>query len=120
LQTFGRTNFAEVNSLKDRGKMDAKIWWIVHGAHIPTLKKIALSYFDNHVFLFTVKELKYLLFYTFLLWKELVPKKNDPLGLDDFRPISWVRYVFKIISKVLENRLKTIVPQVVDNTQSTS
>jgi len=41
--TYGREGFNDVDSLRDRGKMDAKTWWIVHGAHAPTLQKITLK-----------------------------------------------------------------------------
>ena len=39
----GREDFADVDSLRDRSKMDAKSWWIIHGTHAPTLQKIALK-----------------------------------------------------------------------------
>jgi len=39
----GREDFDVVDSLGDRDKMDAKIWWIVHGAHAPILQKITLK-----------------------------------------------------------------------------
>jgi len=39
----GREDFADVDSLRDRSKMDAKSWWIVHGTHAPTLQKITLK-----------------------------------------------------------------------------
>ena len=35
--------FHVVDSLRDRGKMDAKTWLTVHGAHAPILQKIALK-----------------------------------------------------------------------------
>jgi len=35
--------FHDVDSLRDRGKMDAKKWWTVHGARAPILQKIALK-----------------------------------------------------------------------------
>ena len=35
----------------------------------------------------------------------LIPKKNDASNIRDFRPISLVGSVYKILSKVLENRL---------------
>ena len=49
----------------------------------------------------------------------LVPKKQTTLDLDDYRPISLVGCVYKIISKILENRLKIVLPKVIDSTQST-
>jgi len=39
----GREDFFDVDSLRDRDQMDAKSWWIVHGAHAPTLQKITLK-----------------------------------------------------------------------------
>ncbi|KAJ1381432.1 Ribonuclease H-like superfamily [Sesbania bispinosa] len=39
----GREGFDNIDSLSDMGKMDAKSWWLVHGAHAPILQKIALK-----------------------------------------------------------------------------
>ncbi|KAJ1398315.1 Ribonuclease H-like superfamily [Sesbania bispinosa] len=41
--TDGREGFDDIDSLSDRGKMDAKSWWLVHGAHAPILQKVALK-----------------------------------------------------------------------------
>ncbi|KAL2341147.1 hypothetical protein Fmac_009087 [Flemingia macrophylla] len=41
--TDGREGFDDIESLSDRGKMDAKSWWLVHGAHAPILQKVALK-----------------------------------------------------------------------------
>ncbi|KAJ1406144.1 Ribonuclease H-like superfamily [Sesbania bispinosa] len=41
--TDGREGFDDIDSLSDRGKMDAKSWWLVHGAHAPILRKVALK-----------------------------------------------------------------------------
>jgi len=48
----------------------------------------------------------------------LVPKKQIPLGVDDYRPISLVGCVYKIVSKILANRLKRVLPKIIDYSQS--
>ncbi|XP_071728391.1 uncharacterized protein [Rutidosis leptorrhynchoides] len=48
----------------------------------------------------------------------LVPKKTDPLNLCDFRPISLIGSYYKIIAKVLSNRLRKVVPSLVGPEQS--
>ncbi|XP_021992095.1 uncharacterized protein LOC110888906 [Helianthus annuus] len=48
----------------------------------------------------------------------LVPKIKDPSGLDDYRPISLVGVVNKVISKVLANRLKKVIASVISDNQS--
>ncbi|XP_058760861.1 uncharacterized protein LOC131634226 [Vicia villosa] len=45
----------------------------------------------------------------------LIPKKNNPMDLDDFRPICLVGCIHKILSKVLAGRLKKIVGGVISN-----
>jgi len=49
----------------------------------------------------------------------LVPKKDNPSSLNEFRSILLVGCVYKILSKVLANRLKKILPSVIDMNQST-
>ena len=39
----GMEGFVGVDSLRDKGKMNAKLWWIVHGAHAPTPRNITLK-----------------------------------------------------------------------------
>ena len=36
----GRESFHDVDSLRDKDELDAKSWWLVHGAHAPKLQKI--------------------------------------------------------------------------------
>jgi len=49
----------------------------------------------------------------------LVPKKDNPSDLNEFRPISLVGCVYKILSKILANRLKKVLPSIIDVNQST-
>ena len=44
----------------------------------------------------------------------LVPKVRDPIKLEQYRPISLVGAIYKIISKVLAGRLKKVFPSVID------
>lgn len=48
----------------------------------------------------------------------LIPKKERAVNLKDFRPISLVGSVYKILSKVLTARLKKVLPLVIGDTQS--
>ena len=48
----------------------------------------------------------------------LVPKIKNPTKMTDFRLISLCNVVYKLISKVLANRLKVILPQIIFENQS--
>ena len=48
----------------------------------------------------------------------LVPKKADAVEMKDFRPISLVGGMYKIVSKVLANRLKTVLGKVISYSQN--
>ncbi|XP_068486340.1 uncharacterized protein [Phaseolus vulgaris] len=48
----------------------------------------------------------------------LIPKVRDPSTLDQFRPISLVGVIYKIITKVLSSRMKKIMPLIIDECQS--
>ncbi|XP_071694498.1 uncharacterized protein [Rutidosis leptorrhynchoides] len=47
-----------------------------------------------------------------------VPKKCDPIILSDFRPISLIGSLYKIVAKILSNRLKRVLPRLVGSEQS--
>ncbi|XP_028115973.1 uncharacterized protein LOC114313754 [Camellia sinensis] len=47
----------------------------------------------------------------------LIPKKENPVGLSNFRPISLVSSVYKILTKILSKRLKAVLPCVISETQ---
>ncbi|XP_071695652.1 uncharacterized protein [Rutidosis leptorrhynchoides] len=48
----------------------------------------------------------------------LIPKVSNPSGLNDFRPISLIGSYYKIIAKILSNRLKKCIPKLVGSEQS--
>ena len=48
----------------------------------------------------------------------LIPKKNDASNIRDFRPISLVGSVYKILSKVLANRLRVVLDQLISESQN--
>ncbi|GJS13544.1 putative RNA-directed DNA polymerase, eukaryota, reverse transcriptase zinc-binding domain protein [Tanacetum coccineum] len=48
----------------------------------------------------------------------LIPKKKDPIGFSDYRPISLIGCVYKVISKLLATRLAKVINSVIGPNQS--
>jgi hypothetical protein len=48
----------------------------------------------------------------------LIPKKTGAMDVKDFRPISLIGGIYKIISKVLANRFKLVLGKIILNTQN--
>ena len=48
----------------------------------------------------------------------LIPKKHAASEIRDFRPISLVGGVYKIIAKVLANRLRTVMGDIISTSQN--
>lgn len=47
----------------------------------------------------------------------LVPKIDSPESITDFRPISLISSVYKVVAKVLANRMKLVLPKIIDRVQ---
>ena len=48
----------------------------------------------------------------------LIPKKNNVLNIKDFTPISLVGSVYKLLSKVLANRLRMVLDKLISESQN--
>jgi hypothetical protein len=48
----------------------------------------------------------------------LIPRKNNPVSINDFQPISLCNVLYKITSKVSANRLKVVLPVIISPNQS--
>jgi hypothetical protein len=48
----------------------------------------------------------------------MIPKKSGALDLKDFRPITLVSSVYKIIAKVLANKIRMVMEKVISNSHN--
>lgn len=48
----------------------------------------------------------------------LIPKCDDPQSMKDLRPLSLCNVLYKIVSKVLANRLMRVIPHCISEEQS--
>ena len=48
----------------------------------------------------------------------LIPKKSNAVNIKDFCPINLVGNVYKLLSKVLANRLRVVLDNLISNTQN--
>lgn len=48
----------------------------------------------------------------------LIPKVQNPESISQFHPISLCNYSYKVLSKVLANRLKPIFPNLISHSQN--
>ena len=51
-------------------------------------------------------------------WVTLIPKVENPTAIEEFRPISMVGSLYKIIAKILSSRLKEVIAPLIDESQS--
>lgn len=47
----------------------------------------------------------------------LIPKCDNPESMKDLRPISLYNVIYKIFAKVLANRLKMVLPELISENQ---
>ena len=51
-------------------------------------------------------------------WVTLIPKVENPMSIEDYRPISMVGALYKTISKILSFRLKEVIAPLIDESQN--
>ena len=51
-------------------------------------------------------------------WVILIPKKKGAVEVTDFRPISLIGSIYKVIAKILSSRLKSVLPNLIGDSQT--
>jgi len=54
-----------------------------------------------------------------ITWVTLIPKKNVATEVRDYRPISMVGSIYKLIAKILSKRLREVLPELIGEAQTT-
>lgn len=49
----------------------------------------------------------------------LIPKRDNPVGLNDYRPISLVECISKVLAKLLVERLSKVMSSIISKSQTT-
>ena len=49
----------------------------------------------------------------------LIPKKKDPQSMSNYRPITLSTVISRLVSKVLANKVKNILPNIIYEAQTT-
>ena len=53
-----------------------------------------------------------------VMWGTLIHKIKGTSDIREFRPISMVGSIYKVVSKILANRMRSVMPKLVGETQS--
>ena len=99
----------------------------IHPTKVPGPDRMSAIFFQNFWHIvgedFTIAILDYLntgrmLSSVNLTYIVMIPNTKSPENLTQFRPISLCNVIYKTISKVLANRLKSILPSIISKSQS--
>ena len=66
--------------------------------------EFVLSFFNNELAMTNIN----------IAWVTLIPKIENPTSIHEYRPISMVGALYKVISKLLSIRLKDVLSPLVD------